>query len=429
MSLTEVEAFFQTDLTHSDPVIADLLLQESGRQSDQIGLIASENLVSRAVIEAQASVIANKYAEGYPGRRYYAGCRFADEIEQLAIERAKALFDCRFANVQPHSGAQANSAVMLALLQPGDTVLGMSLEAGGHLTHGARVTLSGKWFHAVHYGVRQDTCEIDYDEVERLAGQHKPRLIIAGYSAYPRRIDWARFRAIADAVGAYLMVDMAHIAGLVAAGLHDSPVPYAHVVTSASHQTLRGPRGGFILSNDEDIARQINAAVFPGIQGGPMMHVIAGKAVAFAEASQPAFRHYARSVLENAQAIGAVLKEGGVDLVTQGTDNHLLLVDLRPKGLWGNQAEVALERVGITCNKNGIPFDTAPPTIASGIRLGTPSGTSRGFGVVEFQRIGELVLAVLAGLQIQSQGHADTERRVRDEVALLCRRFPVYTSN
>ncbi|MCB6185166.1 serine hydroxymethyltransferase [Leeia sp. TBRC 13508] len=428
MSANDTQFFFQRSLTDADPLIASLLSQESSRQLDQIGLIASENLVSQAVIEAQSSIVANKYAEGYPGKRYYAGCRFADELEEIAIARANALFGSQFANVQPHSGAQANSAVMLALLQPGDTVLGMSLNAGGHLTHGARVTLSGKWFHAVHYGVRTDTCEIDYEEVAKLAFEHRPRLIIAGSSAYPRKIDWAKFREIADAVGAYLMVDMAHIAGLVAAGLHESPLPHAHIVTSASHQTLRGPRGGFILSNEEEIARQINAAVFPGIQGGPMMHVIAGKAVAFAEAATPAFKAYAEAVLENARAMGEVLQEGGVDLVTKGTDNHLLLVDLRPKGLWGNEAEVALERVGITCNKNGIPFDTAPPKIASGIRLGTPMGTSRGFGVREFQRIGELVLAVLAGLQIDSRGHTDTERRVRDEVAALCRRFPMYTS-
>jgi glycine hydroxymethyltransferase len=399
---------------------------ELNRQRDQVEMIASENIVSQAVLEAQGSVLTNKYAEGYPGKRYYGGCEYVDVVEQLAIERVTTLFDSNFANVQPHSGAQANSAVMLALLKPGDTVLGMALAAGGHLTHGAKPALSGKWFNAVQYGVRREDCRIDYDEVEQLAREHRPQLIIAGYSAYPRVIDWARFRAIADAVGARLMVDMAHIAGLVATGLHPSPVHHAHVTTSTTHKTLRGPRGGIILTNDEEIAKKINAAVFPGAQGGPLMHVIAGKAVAFGEALQPAFKDYIGRVLANAKALGEVLLAGGVALVTGGTDNHLLLVDLRPKGLKGSQVEVALERAGITCNKNGIPFDYEKPTITSGIRLGTPAGTTRGFGEAEFRRIGELILEVFAGLQRHPDGDPATEKRVRSEISTLCQRFPIY---
>ena len=419
-------SFFTGALAHTDPKIMAGINGELARQRDQIEMIASENIVSRAVLEAQGSVLTNKYAEGYPGKRYYGGCEQVDVVESLAIERVTELFGARFANVQPHSGAQANGAVMLALLKPGDTVLGMALSAGGHLTHGAKPALSGKWFNAVQYGVRREDCRIDYDEVERLAHEHKPKMIIAGYSAYPRALDWARFRAIADAVGAYLMVDMAHIAGLVAAGVHASPVPHAHVTTSTTHKTLRGPRGGIILTNDEEIAKKINAAVFPGLQGGPLMHVIAGKAVAFGEALQPEFKQYIQSVVDNARALGEVLRAGGVDLVTGGTDNHLLLVDLRPMGLKGNQAEHALERAGFTCNKNGIPFDEEKPTITSGVRLGTSAGTTRGFGVKEFRRIGELILEVLNGLRDNPEGNADVERRVRGEVQALCDRFPIY---
>jgi glycine hydroxymethyltransferase len=378
------------------------------------------------VLEAQGSVLTNKYAEGYPGKRYYGGCEFVDEIETLAIERVKQLFNAKFANVQPHSGAQANGAVMLALTRPGDTVLGMSLDAGGHLTHGAKPALSGKWFNAVQYGVARDTMLIDYEQIEELAQQHKPTLLIAGFSAYPRELDFARLRAIADAAGAKLMVDMAHIAGVIAAGRHQNPVDHAHVVTSTTHKTLRGPRGGFVLTNDEDIAKKINSAVFPGLQGGPLMHVIAGKAVAFGEALQPGFKTYIDSVLANAQALGEVLKAGGVDLVTGGTDNHLLLVDLRPKGLKGNQVEQALERAGITCNKNGIPFDPEKPTVTSGIRLGTPAGTTRGFGVHEFRDIGRLIVDVLDALREAPEGHAATEQRVRREIFSLCERFPIY---
>jgi glycine hydroxymethyltransferase len=419
-------SFFSGSMSQTDPQLMAAIDAELERQRDQIEMIASENIVSRAVIEAQGSVLTNKYAEGYPGKRYYGGCEQVDIVEQLALDRVRELFGARYANVQPHSGAQANGAVMLALLQPGDTVLGMALSAGGHLTHGAKPALSGKWFNAVQYGVRREDCRVDYDEVERLAHEHKPKLIIAGYSAYPRELDWARFRAIADAVGACLMVDMAHIAGLVAAGTHPSPVPHAHVTTSTTHKTLRGPRGGLILTNDEGIAKKINSAVFPGLQGGPLMHVIAGKAVAFGEALDPGFKDYIRQVVANARALGEVLKEGGVDLVTGGTDNHLLLVDLRPMGLKGNQTEHALERAGFTCNKNGIPFDDEKPTITSGIRLGTPAGTTRGFGEEEFRRIGTLILEVLNGLRDNPEGNAAVEQRVRSEVAALCKRFPIY---
>jgi len=417
---------FSQSLAERDAAVKQAIGLELERQQNQIEMIASENIVSRAVLEAQGSVLTNKYAEGYPGKRYYGGCEFADQVETLALERVKQLFGARFANVQPHSGAQANGAVMLALVKPGDTVLGMSLDAGGHLTHGARPAMSGKWFNAVQYGVNRDTYLIDYDEVEALAKLHKPRLIIAGYSAYPRQLDFARFRAIADSVDALLMVDMAHIAGLVATGHHPSPVPHAHVVTSTTHKTLRGPRGGFVLTNDEDIAKKINSAVFPGLQGGPLMHVIAGKAVAFGEALEPEFKQYIASVVANAKALGEVLLAGGVDLVTGGTENHLLLVDLRPKGLKGTQVEHALERAGITCNKNGIPFDTEKPTVTSGIRLGTPAGTARGFGVDEFRTIGRLTVEIFDALARKPEGDAEIEQRVLAEVRALCKRFPIY---
>ncbi len=424
--MSNTQTFFSQSLAERDAPVRGAILKELERQQSQVELIASENIVSRAVLEAQGSVLTNKYAEGYPGKRYYGGCEFADDIESLAIDRVKQLFNAGYANVQPHSGAQANGAVMLALAKPGDTVLGMSLDAGGHLTHGAKPALSGKWFNAVQYGVDRETLRIDYDSVEALAHEHKPSLIIAGFSAYPRVLDFARFRAIADAVGAKLMVDMAHIAGIIAAGRHPNPIEHAHVVTSTTHKTLRGPRGGFVLTNDEDIAKKINSAVFPGLQGGPLMHVIAGKAVAFGEALQPSFKTYIGNVLDNAQALGAVLREGGVDLVTGGTDNHLLLVDLRPKGLKGTQVETALERAGITCNKNGIPFDTEKPTVTSGVRLGTPAGTSRGFGVAEFEQVGRLILEVLDALRQHPEGHAETEQRVRREIFALCERFPIY---
>jgi glycine hydroxymethyltransferase len=418
--------FFEAPLATRDAAVRGAVLKELERQQSQVELIASENIVSRAVLEAQGSVLTNKYAEGYPGKRYYGGCEFVDEIEMLAIDRIKQLFNAKFANVQPHSGAQANGAVMLALAKPGDTVLGMSLDAGGHLTHGAKPALSGKWFNAVQYGVNRDTMLIDYEQIEELAQQHKPTLLIAGFSAYPRKLDFAKLRAIADNAGAKLMVDMAHIAGVIAADRHQNPVEHAHVVTSTTHKTLRGPRGGSVLTNDEDIAKKINSAVFPGLQGGPLMHVIAGKAVAFGEALQPGFRTYIDNVLANAQALGDVLKAGGVDLVTGGTDNHLLLVDLRPKGLKGNQVEQALERAGITCNKNGIPFDTEKPTVTSGIRLGTPAGTTRGFGVSEFREIGRLIVEVLDALRASPEGHSATEQRVRREIFALCERFPIY---
>ncbi|MFD1558161.1 serine hydroxymethyltransferase [Paraburkholderia silviterrae] len=424
--MSNTQAFFSQPLAERDSAVRKSILKEIERQQSQVEMIASENIVSRAVLEAQGSVLTNKYAEGYPGKRYYGGCEFMDDIESLAIDRIKQLFNAGFANVQPHSGAQANGAVMLALAKPGDTVLGMSLDAGGHLTHGAKPALSGKWFNAVQYGVNRETMRIDYDQVEELAQQHKPSLIIAGFSAYPRQIDFARFRAIADGVGAKLMVDMAHIAGVIAAGRHANPVEHAHVVTSTTHKTLRGPRGGFILTNEEEIAKKINSAVFPGLQGGPLMHVIAGKAVAFGEALDPSFKTYIDNVLANAQALGEVLKAGGVDLVTGGTDNHLLLVDLRPKGLKGAQVEQALERAGITCNKNGIPFDTEKPTVTSGIRLGTPAGTTRGFGVAEFREIGRLILEVFDSLREHPEGDAATEQRVRREIFALCERFPIY---
>jgi glycine hydroxymethyltransferase len=421
-----VEADAADSLAASDPEIAAAIAAELRRQQSQIELIASENIVSRAVLEAQGSVLTNKYAEGYPGRRYYGGCEFVDVAEQLAIDRAKRLFGCAFANVQPHSGAQANQAVLLALLQPGDTILGLSLAAGGHLTHGARPNLSGKWFNAVAYGVRRDDARIDFDEVERLARQHRPKLIIAGGSAYPRVIDFARFRAIADAVGAYLMVDMAHFAGLVAGGVHPSPLPYADVVTTTTHKTLRGPRGGLILCMDEEIGRRINAAVFPGLQGGPLMHVIAAKAVAFGEALRPGFARYAAAVVDNARVLAETLSQGGMAIVSGGTDTHLLLVDLRPLGLTGREAEAALERAGITCNKNGIPFDPEKPTVTSGIRLGSPAATTRGFGVAEFRAVGEMIVEVLQALARRRDDNRAAEAQVRERVRALCARFPIY---
>ena len=419
-------SFFSAGLAETDPELAAAIADELRRQQDQIELIASENIVSRAVLEAQGSVLTNKYAEGYPGRRYYGGCAYVDVVEGLAIERAKTLFGCDFANVQPHSGAQANQCVLLGLCKPGDVILGMSLAAGGHLTHGAPPNLSGKWFKAVQYGVRREDALVDFDEVERLAREHKPRLIIAGGSAYPRVIDFARFRQIAESVGAYFHVDMAHFAGLVASGAHPSPLPHAHVVTTTTHKTLRGGRGGMVLSNDLDLGKKINSAAFPGLQGGPLMHAIAGKAAALGECLQPAFKTYTRTVVENARALAATLVEGGLDIVTGGTDTHLVLVDLRPKGLTGKQAEESLDRAGITCNKNGIPFDPEKPTVTSGVRLGTPAGTTRGFGPAEFRQVGALIGRVLDGLAANPEDNAAVEQAVRAEVRALCRRFPIY---
>jgi glycine hydroxymethyltransferase len=420
------KGFFTESLSDRDPDLFRAIRGELKRQQDQIELIASENIVSRAVLEAQGSVLTNKYAEGYPGRRYYGGCEQVDIAEQLAIDRAKALFNCAFVNVQPHSGSQANQAVFLSLLSPGDTILGMSLAAGGHLTHGAAPNMSGKWFKAIQYGVHREDHLIDFDEVERLAREHKPKLIIAGGSAYPRIIDFARFRAIADSVGAFLMVDMAHFAGLVAGGAHPSPLPHAHVVTTTTHKTLRGPRGGMILSNDEDLGKKINSAIFPGLQGGPLMHVIAGKAVAFGEALKPEFKTYAAAVRDNAKVLAAELKSQGVDIVSGGTDTHLMLVDLRPKHLTGKIAEASLERAGVTCNKNAIPFDPEKPTITSGVRLGTPAATTRGFGPVEWRQIGQLIGETLDGLAASNEDNARVERAVREKVTALCRRFPIY---
>ncbi|MGF6466188.1 serine hydroxymethyltransferase [Paraburkholderia youngii] len=425
--MNENSRFFAETLQSRDPVIASEIALELRRQQTQIELIASENIVSAAVMEAQGTVLTNKYAEGYPSKRYYGGCEHVDRVEALAIDRVKALFEAEYANVQPHSGAQANGAAMLALVRPGDTVMGMSLDAGGHLTHGARPALSGKWFNAVQYGVSPDTYRIDYEQVRRLAQEHRPKLLIAGYSAYPRALDFAEFREIADSVGALLMVDMAHIAGIVAAGRHENPIRFADVVTSTTHKTLRGPRGGFILTNHGDIAKKINSAVFPGLQGGPLMHVIAGKAVAFGEALRPEFSAYIDRVLRNAHALGNVLKSGGLNLVTGGTDNHLLLVDLRSKRLTGTQAEKALERAGITCNKNGIPFDTENPTVTSGIRLGTPAGTTRGFGTEQFEQVGHMILEVLAALEQAPDGDERVERAVRGRVRDLCDQFPIYS--
>ncbi len=417
---------FKTGLKDADPELFQAIQGELGRQKDEIELIASENIVSQAVLEAQGSVLTNKYAEGYPGKRYYGGCEYVDIAETLAIERAKALFNCDYINVQPHSGAQANGAVMLALTKPGDTILGMSLAAGGHLTHGAAPALSGKWFNAVQYGVRRQDDLIDFDEVESLAKEHKPSLIIAGGSAYPRVIDFAKFRAIADSVGAYLMVDMAHFAGLVAGGVHPSPLPFADVVTTTTHKTLRGPRGGMILSQNSDLGKKLNSAIFPGLQGGPLMHVIAAKAVAFGEALKPDFKDYAQQVVANAQALSDALMKRGLNIVSNGTDTHLMLVDLRPKSLTGNIAELGLKRAGMTCNKNGIPFDPEKPTVTSGVRLGSPAGTTRGFGVEEFSQIGEWIADVLDGMVGQPEGNPAVEKDVKEKVEALCHRFPIY---
>jgi glycine hydroxymethyltransferase len=428
-SVTEdLNRFFSAPLSESDPEIAAAITAELGRQREEIELIASENIVSRAVLEAQGSVLTNKYAEGYPGKRYYGGCQFVDVAENLAIDRAKKLFGCAFANVQPNSGSQANQAVFFALMQPGDVFLGLNLAAGGHLTHGSPVNMSGKWFTPIAYGVREDDQRIDYDEVAKLADQHKPKVIVAGGSAYPRVIDFAKMRAIADSVGAKLMVDMAHFAGLVAGGAHPSPFPHAHVVTTTTHKTLRGPRGGMILTNDEDLAKKINSAIFPGIQGGPLMHVIAGKAVAFGEALQPSFKIYAQNVVENAKALAETLRGHGFAIVSGGTDTHLMLVDLRPKRLTGKVSEAALGRAHITTNKNGIPFDPEKPFVTSGVRLGTPAGTTRGFGVAEFQQIGHMIAEVL---DVLSQKGTDedslVEQAVRGKVAELLARFPIYS--
>ncbi len=423
----ELEQFFSAKLPDTDGAIQVAIDLEIKRQEQQIELIASENIVSKAVMETQGTVLTNKYAEGYPGRRYYGGCEHVDLVEKLAIDRAKQIFNARYVNVQPHSGAQANGAVMLALVQPGDTILGMSLDAGGHLTHGARPAQSGKWFNAIQYGVRKDDMRIDYDEVLALAKEHQPKMIIAGGSAIPRQIDFSKFRAIADEVGALLMVDMAHIAGLVATGHHQNPLPYADVVTTTTHKTLRGPRGGLILTNDEAIAKKINSAVFPGLQGGPLMHVIAAKAVALGEVLEPEFSAYIKNVLSNANVLAATLQERGCDIVTDGTDTHLMLVDLRPKGLKGNAAEESLERAGITCNKNGIPFDPEKPMVTSGIRLGTPAGTSRGFGNDEFELIGQLIGDVLDGLVSNPDDNSLAEKAALEHVRALCEKFPLYS--
>ncbi|MDQ0471560.1 serine hydroxymethyltransferase [Labrys wisconsinensis] len=420
-------SFFAAPLSAADPEIAKAIDLELGRLRDHIELIASENIVSGAVLEAQGSIMTNKYAEGYPGKRYYGGCEFVDIAEKLAIERVCKLFDCKFANVQPNSGSQANQGVFLALMKPGETFMGLNLNAGGHLTHGSAVNMSGRWFNVVPYNVRPDDQRVDMDEVERLAHEHKPKIIIAGGSGYARHWDFARFRQICDAVGAYFVVDMAHFAGLVAGGAHPSPFPHAHVATSTTHKTLRGPRGGLILTNDEDLAKKINSAVFPGLQGGPLMHVIAAKAVAFGEALRPEFKHYAAQVVENAKALAANLKSNGFDIVTGGTDNHLMLVDLRPKGLTGNIAEKALERAHITCNKNGIPYDPQKPMVTSGVRLGSPAATSRGFGVAEFREVGDLITEALEGLARNGpDGNGAVEEVVRAKVNRLTARFPIY---
>ena len=429
LSDVQPDGFFTRNLAEADPAVYAGVQHELNREQHQIELIASENIVSKAVLEAQGSVFTNKYAEGYPGKRYYQGCAPSDEVETLAIDRAKQLFNAGFANVQPHSGAQANGAVMLALAKPGDTILGMSLDAGGHLTHGAKAAMSGKWFNAVQYGVHPDTHLIDFDEVERLAKEHRPTMIIAGGSAYPRIIDFAKFRTIADEVGATFFVDMAHFAGLVAGGVHPSPLPHAHVVTNTTHKTLRGPRGGMIMTNDEAIAKKINSAVFPGLQGGPLMHVIAAKAVAFGEALRPDFKTYAAATVENAKVLAATLNERGANLVSGGTDTHLALVDLTPLGVTGRDADEALERAAITCNKNGIPNDPLPPVKTSGIRVGSPAGTTRGFGPAEFREIGNMIADVLEGLR-QKGEHGDqaVEADVKTRVRALCERFPIYPS-
>lgn len=434
-----VSPFFSNSLAKADPAIFASVERELGRQRKQIELIASENIASLAVMQAQGTVFTNKYAEGYPGKRYYGGCEFADEVEQLAIDRAKKLFNCSFVNVQPNSGSQANQGVFTALIQPGDTILGQSLAAGGHLTHGAAPNQSGKWFKAVQYGVKQSDQTIDMDEVEALAKEHKPKLIIAGFSAYPRVVDWARFRKIADSVGAFFLVDMAHIAGLVAAGTYPSPLPHAHVVTTTTHKTLRGPRGGLILSNNPDmvvrktpsgaeitLGNAINSAIFPGIQGGPLVHVIAAKAVAFGEALEPSFKVYGQAIIDNARALAKVLVDRGLAITTGGTDNHLMVVDLRPKKLTGKHAEESLERAGLTCNKNAIPFDPEKPFITSGIRLGTPAGTTRGFGIKEFEQVGNLIGDVLDGLTQNPDNNSAVENEVRKKVEKLCDAFPIY---
>jgi len=424
---SSLSQFFNADLADTDPALAQAIDKELTRQRDEIELIASENIVSKAVMQAQGSVMTNKYAEGYVGRRYYGGCEYVDIAETLAIDRACQLFGCEFANVQPNSGSQANQGVFQALLQPGDTILGMSLDAGGHLTHGAAPNQSGKWFNAVQYGVRKQDNLLDYDQVQELATQHKPKLIVAGGSAIPRQIDFKRMREIADSVGAYLHVDMAHFAGLVAAGEHPSPFPHAHVATTTTHKTLRGPRGGMIVTNDAALAKKFNSAIFPGIQGGPLMHVIAAKAVAFGEALKPEFKTYIQNVIANAQALSDQLIKGGLDTVTHGTDTHVLLVDLRPKGVKGNATEKALGRANITCNKNGVPFDPEKPTITSGIRLGSPAGTTRGFGEAEFRQIADWIIEVVDGLAANGEeGNAAVEAKVRSEVAKLCARFPIY---
>ena len=429
MTNANLDRFFNTPLEETDADIFRSIRDELGRQRHEVELIASENIVSRAVMEAQGTVLTNKYAEGYPGRRYYGGCQFVDVVEELAIERAKQLFNAKFANVQPNSGSQMNQAVFLALLQPGDTFMGLDLNSGGHLTHGSPVNMSGKWFDVVSYGVRESDNLLDMDAVEASAKEHKPKLIIAGGTAYSREWDWARFREIADSIGAYLMVDMAHIAGLVAAGVHASPVPHAHVVTTTTHKSLRGPRGGMILTNDEALAKKFNSAVFPGLQGGPLMHVIAAKAVAFGEALQPEFKIYAANVKTNAVALAKSLQVNGLDIVSGGTDNHLMLVDLRPKNATGKRAEAALGRGNITCNKNGIPFDPEKPFVTSGIRLGTPAGTTRGFGVEEFTEIGNLIAEVLDGLKEANsdEGNGEVEARVKAKIIALTDNFPLYS--
>ncbi len=419
--------YFTAPLSETDPEVFATIGKELVRQQDQIELIASENIVSKAVLQAQGSVLTNKYAEGYPGKRYYQGCEFVDITEQLAIDRAKKLFNCEFANVQPNSGSQANQGVYFALLKPGDTILGMSLASGGHLTHGAAPNQSGKWFNAVQYGVKKEDGLIDYDEVERLALEHKPQMIVCGASAYPRVIDFARFRAIADKIGAYLFADIAHYAGLVAGGSYPTPFPHAHVATTTTHKTLRGPRGGMIMTNDEAIAKKINSSIFPGIQGGPLEHVIAGKAVAFGEALKPEFKQYAKDVVANARILADTLIAGGLDIVSGGTDSHIVLVDLRPKNLTGKVVDLALEHAGITCNKNAVPYDPAPPMVTSGVRLGTPAGTTRGFGAAEWKLIGELILEVVDGLVANGEeGNAAVEKAVRAKVKALCDRFPIY---
>jgi glycine hydroxymethyltransferase len=436
---TATKTFFEGHVQDTDPDLHAALVGELKRQQNQIELIASENITSKAVLEAQGSVLTNKYAEGYPNKRYYGGCEYADQVEQLAIDRACAVFGATYANVQPSSGSQANQGVFLALIKPGDTILGLALASGGHLTHGAAPNISGKWFNSVQYGVREEDALIDYDEVERLAKEHKPKLIIAGCSAYPRVIDFKRFREIADAVGAYLMVDMAHLAGLIAADEYPSPLPHAHVVTTTTHKTLRGPRGGLILSNEPDLvvrqtpsgkdvtlAQAINSSIFPGLQGGPLMHVVAGKAVALKEAQTPAFKAYGRAIIDNARALAEVLVERGADIVSGGTDSHVVLVDLRPKGVTGKETEESLERAGLTCNKNAIPFDPEKPFVTSGVRLGTPAGTTRGFGIEEFKAVGHMIGDVLDGLAQNREDNSEVEKAVRARVEELCARFPIY---